>query len=353
MKRRREKQQYVPGLAPGTIRERSADQAIPVEISILDYDRGSFEIRESAPIEEIAQARPGINRWIRVRGTPTAELIRRIGESFGAHNLILEDIISSGQRIKVEDYDNLMFTVLRTPRESGPLSHDEEELSVILTGTTLITVYESDDAAFFAPILARLGNADSLLRHHRVDFLFHAIVDLVVDGFFPAVRRLEDAASDLETGILEHASEEQLRSIHLLRSAAGTLRQTMWSTRDVISRVERSTHRFIEQETLFYFRDISDHVVHLLDAVSMLRDSANALMELYMSGVSNRMNEVMKVLTIISTIFIPGTFIAGVYGMNFAHMPELQVRWAYPVVLGVMAVVAVGMVVFFRRRRWF
>ncbi|MFW6231786.1 MAG: CorA family divalent cation transporter, partial [Spirochaetota bacterium] len=112
-------------------------------------------------------------------------------------------------------------------------------------------------------------------------------------------------------------------------------------------------HRFIEQETLFYFRDISDHVVHLLDAVSMLRDSANALMELYMSGVSNRMNEVMKVLTIISTIFIPGTFIAGVYGMNFAHMPELEVPWAYPLVLGVMAVVAIGMVVFFRRRRWF
>ncbi|MFW5683977.1 MAG: magnesium/cobalt transporter CorA [Spirochaetota bacterium] len=353
MKRRRRTSVYQPGLAPGTIRERTTTERMELEITIVDYSLERIEVRERADTAEVAAAPAGANRWIRIRGTPTTELMRQLGGSFSVHNLVLEDIMSSGQRIKVEDYENLMFTVLRTAHDNGNGELDESDLSIILTPDTLVTVYESADADFFAPIISRLENRESLLRHHRIDFLFHALLDLVVDRYFPVIQTLEERASELESKILEHAEERELRVVHQLRGTTQLLRGILWSMRDVASRIERSTHRFINEETLFYFRDIHDHIVHLLDAISTLRESANGLMELYMSGVSNRMNEVMKVLTIISTIFIPITFIAGVYGMNFDHMPELGQRWAYPAVLAVMGLIAIAMVIYFKRRRWF
>jgi magnesium transporter len=353
MKKKARRTRYQPGLAPGTIQERAPEEAVELQVSIIDYTPERIDIDEDVPIARVRHGDQDVNRWIRIRGTPTMELLRAIGTEFGVHNLILEDIIGSGQRIKVEDYDNLKFTVLRSLTEGASDYEDETDISMILTSNTIITIYEADDVGYFAPILERLRNRGSLLRHHRVDFLFHAIVDLVVDRFFPLVQRMEERATQLETEILERASEEQLRSIHVLRSNSQQARRILWAIRDVVSRIERSANRFIESDTLFYFRDIHDHVVHLLEAISTLRDTANGLMELYMSGVSNRMNEVMKVLTIISTLFIPGTFIAGVYGMNFRHMPELSVPWAYPLVLGVMSAVAIGMLIFFKRRRWF
>ncbi|MFW6380564.1 MAG: magnesium/cobalt transporter CorA [Spirochaetota bacterium] len=353
MKKTKRMRSYQPGLAPGTIRGITAEDTAELEISILDYRADQLAIREHVGIADVAKSTEASNRWIRMRGTPTTGLLERLGSEFGAHNLILEDIISAGQRIKVEDYDNLKFIVLRTLSDSAGGEYEESELSMILTPTTIVTVFETNDPSSFSPIVSRLQNPDSLLRHHGVDFLFHAVVDLVVDRFFPIIEQLEERATDLEAQILQEASEEHLRAIHQLRSNSQQVRRVLWATRDVISRIERSANRFIVPETLFYFRDIHDHVVHLLDAVSTLRDTANGLMELYMSRISNRMNEVMKVLTIVSTLFIPGTFIAGVYGMNFVHMPELSVPWAYPVVLAVMGAIGIGMIIFFKRRRWF
>ena len=353
MKRRTRTRSYEPGLPPGTIRERGPDERTTLDISITDYTPGENTTRTAASPEEIAPAPEGRHRWIAVRGTPTASLMLRIGEVFSAHELILEDILSSGQRIKAEDYENLMFTVLRVLEEQADEGYAEHELSMILTGSTIITIYESEQPGFFEPIRSRLNNPDSLIRSHGIDFLYQAILDLVVDRFFPLVQSLENQAAELESRILAGTREEQMRELHVIRTGTQQLRRILWSTRDLVSRVERSTHRFLQSDTLFYFRDIHDHIVHLLDGVAALRDSANGLRELYMSGVSNRMNEVMKVLTIISTIFIPGTFVAGVYGMNFVHMPELTVAWAYPAALGVMGAVAVGMLIYFKRRGWF
>lgn len=351
MTNRKNKHPFTPGLPPGTIVDREQTD-VPLSISITDYQQERIDTRSEAEVSAVAAPPEGVERWVRVRGTPTAELVRQIGLSFAAHPLVQEDIMSTDQRIKVEDYESLNFTVLRTiaPTRTG---FEESELSIILTERTLITIFESDDASFFAPVAARLANPGSLLRHHRIDFLYHAIVDLVVDCYFPVVQSLEELGSETEERILNDTDERHLRAIHTIRSSSQRLRSTLWSTRDVISRVERSAHRFVRTETLFYFRDISDHVVHLLDALATMRDAANGMMELYMSGVSHRMNQIMKVLTIISTLFIPITFIAGVYGMNFLHMPELSARWAYPVVLGVMGAVVVAMLIFFRRKRWF
>jgi magnesium transporter len=184
-------------------------------------------------------------------------------------------------------------------------------------------------------------------------YLYYALLDLVIDRYFPCIDNLESSVDELERAISATPKEEHLSLIHRLRGQANRARSIIWSVRDVTARLQRKESRFLTETTAFYLRDVTDHVLHLLDSTSMLRDTATGLMELYLSRVSNRMNEVMKVLTIISTLFIPITFVAGVYGMNFVHMPELTVRWAYPAVLGVMGVMVIGMLFFFKKRKWF
>ncbi|MFP4376508.1 MAG: magnesium/cobalt transporter CorA [Spirochaetales bacterium] len=350
MKRRR-RPLHVPGRPPGSI-DITDDQG-ELRISITDYSLNDITEAHGLEVDAITPPPEGIRRWIHVQGTPNRKLLGALSDQFDVHNLILEDIATAGQRIKVEDYSQVMFTVLRVPEPGGPSDEHQSDLSMLLTNTTLITIHESPDAPFFEPILTRLRSPHSLLRRNHIDFLYHAIVDLVVDSYFPEIETLDDRAVLLEKSILDKPEETHLRQLHDLREAAQHMRSTLWALRDIVSRVERSTHRFVREDTLFYFRDIHDHVVHLIDEVTTLRETANGLMELHMSGVSNRMNEVMKVLTVISTVFIPLSFLTGLYGMNFQHMPELSKPWAYPALLGVMLVVAGGMLLFFKRRKWF
>lgn len=366
MKRKHRKRSGQPGLAPGTISFAPERAFGTVHVEIVDYNQDTWSVSTPAGVEELVPPPPGMRRWVRICGTPGPDLLTALGHNFGVHNLILEDIASASQRIKVEEYERMLFAVLHTlamgtsrppapsAREVGPVDVDPEEyeLSLVLREDSLISVLEAPDTAFFAPIDSRLANANSLLRRNGVDFLFHALVDFVVDCYFPVLEALEEAAAGLEARILDNPQEKDLRIIHRFRGRTGLLRSTLWASRDLVSRVERSAARYFRRETLFYFRDIHDHVVHLIDAASLLRDSAAAMMELYMSGVSNRMNSVMKVLTIISTVFIPITFLVGVYGMNFAYMPELKLPWAYPALWGVMALVVGGMILFFRRKKW-
>ncbi len=342
---------HIPGRPPGSI-DITDDQG-ELRISITDYSLNTIEESHGLEIDAIQAPPQGTRRWIHVQGTPKRTLLNALSDRFEVHNLILEDIATAGQRIKVEDYSQVMFTVLRAPEPGGPSEEHQSDLSMLLTDTTLVTIHESQDAPFFEPILTRLRSPHSLLRQNHIDFLYHAIVDLVVDSHFPEIEMLDDRAVLLERSILEKPEETHLRQLHDLRGAAQHLRSTLWALRDIVSRVERSTHRFVREETLFYFRDIHDHVVHLIDEVTTLRETANGLMELHMSGVSNRMNEVMKVLTVISTVFIPLSFLTGLYGMNFQYMPELTRPWAYPALLGLMVVMAGGMILFFKRRKWF
>jgi magnesium transporter len=334
-----------PGLPPGSYVQEADESSgtIAPTITISDYAPDRYDRTVGAPVAAVRPTADGTFRWIRVEGTPDRELLDAFSTVFGIHALVLEDIVSPIQRIKVEDYDDLMFTILKD---------GERSVSIILTPTTIITVSDGADSEWCAPIETRLANPSSLIRARGADFLYYAVVDLVVDRIYPIVETLEDGAAALESSILDTPHDRQIAEIHRLRTATHAVRSTVWAMRDLVSQIERSTHRFIKADMLIYFRDIHDHVVHLIDEIGMLRDTATGLMDLYMSGVSNRMNEVMKVLTIISTTFIPITFVAGVYGMNFRHMPELASRWGYPIVLGVMASIAVAMVVFFRRRKW-
>ena len=318
---------------------------------MTDYNEPALS-RVEVGSAELGPPQNGTRRWIQIQGAPTTDALHALGEQFGVHALVLEDIVSSEQRIKAEDHEHYLFTVLRAPASSAAATafHD---LSILLFEATLITIHEEPNADSFAPINKRLDNPGSLVRRNAVDFLFEAVVDLTVDSFFLTLEELEEQAAGLENAILDQPQSEQLKQLHRLREQTRRVRSVLWASRDVVARVQRAGTPLLTPDTLYYFRDVHDHVIHLIDAVTMIRETANGLMELYMSGVSNKMNEVMKVLTIISTLFIPLSFLAGVYGMNFAFMPELQVRWAYPVLLGLMGLIAGGMLLFFKRRKWF
>ena len=345
----KKRKRVAPGQPPGSLEEAAGNTS--VRITVTDYNEPALS-RVEVGSAELGPPQNGTRRWIQIQGAPTTDALHALGEQFGVHALVLEDIVSSEQRIKAEDHEHYLFTVLRAPASSAAATafHD---LSILLFEATLITIHEEPNADSFAPINKRLDNPGSLVRRNAVDFLFEAVVDLTVDSFFLTLEELEEQAAGLENAILDQPQSEQLKQLHRLREQTRRVRSVLWASRDVVARVQRAGTPLLTPDTLYYFRDVHDHVIHLIDAVTMIRETANGLMELYMSGVSNKMNEVMKVLTIISTLFIPLSFLAGVYGMNFAFMPELQVRWAYPVLLGLMGLIAGGMLLFFKRRKWF
>ena len=347
MKKRMTKRPIQPGSAPGHYLGAEEGSG---RIAVIDYSADHLNRAEGGEVEP----RSGRGcRWIRITGVPDTATLELLRDKLGVHPLVLEDIVSAGTRIKLEQYGEFSFTVLRSTATGSDGSLVESEIDLLLFKSTLVTITHSTDPALFEQIDLRLERPDSFVRRGGVDMLYYAVVDLIVDLLFPQVEQIDSAIDELEEEISENARDSQLTAVQTLRRVAQRLRSVAWSTRDVVSHNERVGQRWLSDSTQFYFRDVHDHIVHLLDTLGDLKESAGGLMELYRSQVNNRINEVMKVLTIISTVFIPITFIAGVYGMNFVNMPELHIRWAYPVVIGVMLAIASGMLLFFRRRKWF
>ena len=352
--KKRTRRTFTPGLPPGFLPESTAMDENEIRMEVVEYNREGIDRRMIQTIpEDIGKTPDGAVRWVRISGVPDRSILTALGSAFSIHPLILEDLASVEKRIKTEEYDTYTYTALRTLHFIPGSAARDLELDLLLADRVLITVDEGETQAFFEPIFARLENAGSLLRRGGVDLLYYALVDLAVDCFFPLIERYESAAEEIVESISSGPRPEHIELIHQLRTEIQHVRSTLWSTRDVTAEIERGGDRWLSEQARFYFRDIHDHVIHLLDSVTNLRDTAASLRELYMSGMSNRMNEIMKVLTIISTVFIPLTFVAGIYGMNFAHMPELAVPWAYPLVIGVMIAVAGVMLIFFKRRKWF
>ena len=341
-----------PGAPPGSL-----PRALPPEraarVEVIDYSPAGLTRTDGVSITpDLANPPEKTVRWIRVTGVPDGTILASLGSVFDIHPLVLEDVASTEQRIKTEDYDRYTYTVLRTLHYVEGQEAMDVELDLVLTERVLITTDEGSSEAFFDPIFARLKNPASLLRRGGVDMLYYAIFDLAVDCFFPLVEKYEEVSERLEASIAAGPEDYHVTAIHELRSQIQHMRSTLWATRDVASEIERNAFSGLAEQTLFYFRDAHDHVIRLLDSVTNLREVATGLMELHMSGMSNRMNEIMKVLTIIATIFIPLTFVAGIYGMNFEYMPELKWPWAYPAVLGLMLVIGVLMLLFFRDKGW-
>jgi magnesium transporter len=347
---------HEPGTAPGTLKaaEQRMDRA---RVTVMDYGPDHLEEKVVTRVEELIAYRdsPTVT-WINVDGLHDVALVEAIGKHFGFHPLALEDILNCGQRPKIEDYGNHHFLVMKSLIHGGRL--DTEQISFFLAGNFVITFQEIPGDSFEA-VRERIRRGKGLIRKSGPDYLAYALIDALVDEFFPVLERFGEQIEALEAELLINPSRRTIQEVHRIKRELLMLRRTAWPERDVISAMQREESDVIHRETQVFLRDCYDHAIQIIDMIETYRDLAAGMLDIYLSSVSNRMNEIMKVLTIISTIFIPLNFIAGLYGMNFhtgsehpLNMPELDWPWGYPFALGMMATVAVLLVYYFKRKGW-
>lgn len=352
------KRHHTPGTAPGTLRPvEVAPGAAPVRITVIDYGPDHLEEKVIERFEELLPYRDSpTTTWINIEGLQDLSLLEALGQHFGVHSLTLEDVLNCGQRPKLEDYGTYHFLVLKSLalREE---SLELEQISFILGKNYILTLQEIPGDSFEA-VRQRIRRGKGLIRKAGADYLLYALVDALIDEFFPVLERYGEQIEELEDEVILQPSPEVLHRIHSVKRDLLVLRRTAWPERDTINAFSREESHLISGETKVFIRDCYDHIIQVIDIIETYRDLSSGLQEAYLSSISLRMNEVMKVLTIISTIFIPLTFIAGIYGMNFnpdaspLNMPELNWYWGYPFSLAIMAVVATGLILFFRRKRW-
>jgi magnesium transporter len=341
------------GLAPGTVVHVGEKKVDKVRITIIDYDEAQCEEKEAEQIEDCFAFKetPSVT-WINIDGLHQPEVVEKIGERFGLHPLIQEDIVNTGQRPKMEDMEDYLFVALKM------LYYDEkedevraEQVSLILGANVVITFQERQGDVFNA-IRERIRKGKGIVRKRGADYLAYALIDAVVDHYFLILERFSEMLEDMEGKVIADPTAETLQTIHSMKREMIFLRKSVWPLREAISGLERGQSALIKKKTHIYLRDVYDHTIQVIDTVESLRDMVSGMLDTYLSSMSNRMNEVMKVLTIFASIFIPLTFIAGIYGMNFQHMPELLWRGGYFIVLTVMGAVGLSMMVYFRKKKW-
>lgn len=342
---------------PGTI---IADPAMPKpRIRAILYGPDSLEELEIARVEQIAPLRgkaPVL--WLNIDGLGDADTITKIGELFNLHKLALEDVVNTYQRAKVEPYDDHLFIVIREAEMPGdPPTLETDQISLFLGADFVITFQEKAGDAF-EPLRDRLRKNIGRTRHSGTDYLAYALIDAAIDAFYPVLERIGEQMEDLEDETIERVNRRTVQKIHSVKRDLLTLRRAIWPAREAVAVLVRDDLPHISPGFRVYFRDCYDHLVQLIDTVETHRETGSDLMDIYLSSASNRLNEVMKVLTIISTIFMPLAFITGLYGMNFNteasrfNMPELSWRFGYFYALGLMVLVVLAMLVFFRRKGW-
>ena len=341
------------GLEPGTLMHVGARKAERTRITVLDYDAAAFLEKEVGSVEECFPFKETATvTWINVDGVHDAAVIEALGGRFGIHPLVLEDIMTTTQRPKVEDLGGAVFVVLRMLEGDGrgPVLLSDQ-LSLVL-GPNYVLSFQETAGDCLDPVRERIRSGKGRIRALGPDYLAYALIDGVVDNYFVVLEGLGDRIDELEERLVSEPRRELLRDIYALKRAMIDLRKAIWPLREVVSGLERLESPLIRAETDVFLRDLYDHAVQVIDTVESFREILTSMLETYLSSLSNRMNEIMKVLTIIATIFIPVTFIVGVYGMNFDTIPEFGWRWGYPFVWALILGVVGGMLWFFRRKKW-
>jgi len=341
------------GLAPGSIQYMGTRPEAHPEITCYRYDQQDIKERQKCSIEDLEalDLTTGMH-WINIDGIHDENMIERIGNKFNLHHLVLENIIQTGQRPKVEDFDDYIFFLIKMLyfAPTGGII-EEEQVSVIL-GKNFVISFQEKPGDVFEVIRERLRDHKYRIRKKGSDYLAYSLLDSIVDNYFVILEKLGDIIEDSEKEVFSKANETTIRRIYSMKRKMIMVRKCIWPLREVISSFIRSESILIEKANYRFLNDLYDHIILLIDTIESFRDMVSGLLDIYLSSVSNKMNEVMKVLTIIATIFIPLTFIAGVYGMNFKNMPELYWPWAYFAVLGIMGVVTICMVIYFKRKKW-
>ena len=341
------------GLPPGSLVRTEDEEAKTVRVTLIDYDKQEVHEKKVQNLEECSVYRDRQSvTWINIDGIHRMNVMEEIGSQYGVHPLVLEDITSTGQRPKLEDFHDYVFIVLNMLRYDEIKSEIQvEQISMILGSGFVISVQEKSGDVF-DPIRERIRNDKGRIRKMDADYLMYTLLDAIVDNYFVILEKLGERIEDMEEELISEPTPELLREVHKLKRELIYLRRSVWPLREVLSQVLRGETSLVKESTSVYLRDVYDHTIQVIDTVETFRDMVSSMVEMYMSSVSNKMNEVMKVLTIIATIFIPLTFVTGMYGMNFKHMPELNWSWAYPASLGAMGIVAIAMVIYFRRKKW-
>ena len=342
------------GLAPGALIYTGDKRREKAKITLFSYDENSFQEQQSETVDEflIYKDRPGVV-WINVDGLHQVEVVEKVGKSFGLHPLLLEDILDTGHRPKMEDLGELIFVTLKMlSYDSDTNKVDREQISLVL-GPNYVLSFKERENEIFDPLKERIRNGLGRWRNMEADYLFYALLDSIVDNYFVVLEDLGERIEILEESLVTNPSPDTLNSIQNLKTGMIHLARSVWPLREIIAGLDRGESPLIKKSTGIYLRDVYDHTIQVIDTVETYRDMITGMLDIYLSSINNRISEVMKVLTMIATIFIPLTFIVGVYGMNFSNMPELGWRWGYPVVWLIMAVIGVLMVIYFKKKKWF
>ncbi|MFC1834063.1 magnesium/cobalt transporter CorA [Thermodesulfobacteriota bacterium] len=339
-------------LSPGSLVYVGEPREEAPRIEVISYDRESCSERVTQPAElENVRDLPG-TKWIRVTGVHDVKTVRRVGEVFGLHALVVEDVVNTEQRPKIEDFDEYLFVALKKLHfNTERMSIGEQHVSILLFEGLVVSFLEGD-YDFFAPVRQRIFAGKRRIRRLGADYLAYTLVDVVVDSYFRVIEDFGDLLDDAEQRVFENPERETLHLLYKLRRADLHFRRMVLPLREAIGFLIREDSDLLTESTAPFLRDVQDHLSHTMDAARTHEETLNSLMNLYQNSQSNRLNEVMKFLTVVATIFIPMTFIAGVYGMNFKNMPELEWTWGYPMALILMAGVVMAILFFLHRKRW-
>lgn len=341
------------GLPPGTLMYLGEKTGAATRMSLLHYHGQQVVEKEIQAVQECA---PFINQpgvcWINVVGVHDVEKLAPFGAIFNLHPLVLEDVLNTDQRPKLEDYGDYIYIVLRQLKRANTQNEIvTEQISLVLGRNFVISFLESEND-IFNPVKDRIVHNRGRICKQGADYLAYALMDMVVDNFFSIFEELGERIETLEESLIAKPTPDLMRNLHALKRQLLYLRKSIWPLREVLSGLQRGESTLIQKETGLYLRDVYDHTIQVIDTLETYRDMLSGMLDIYLSSLSNRLNEVIKVLTVVSTIFMPLTFIVGLYGMNFHDMPELSWRWGYPAVLLTMLTIAAGMLFFFRRKKW-
>ena len=352
-----------PGTAPGSLNV--PEGALVPKVRVISYNAETFEEKELSgvnAIKSLLENFPDKNHWIDIRGFGDKLFFEQVADCFGIHRLQMEDVFNVYQRAKVEEYQGHLFFISRCIKEeNGVLSNDQ--LSLFLGKNFVISIQEKYED-MLEPVRERIRLGKGYVRKYGTDYLVYALMDVVLDNFFPVIESISDRLDVLQDALIDNPTRDLLNKVLQTKRDLILLRRSIWSERDKINDILRSTFPLISDSVKIFFRDSYDHCVHIIDLVESYKEVTASLMDVYMSSVSNKMNQVMKVLTIISTVFIPLTFIVGLYGMNFSYtdpvtgkilpwnMPELYSPYGYVTVVGIMIVIVIGLIYFFVKKGW-
>jgi magnesium transporter len=342
------------GLPPGTMIHVGEKRTERVKISLIRYDRQDFEIFEDiSPDECKVHAVSNQVAWINVTGIHDLKIVEALGGIFDIHPLVLEDIVHAGQRPKVEDHDRYLFIVLKMLMYAREQEEVLAEQVSLIVGKNYVLSFQETAADVFDPVRKRIFKGKGRkMRNSGSDYLAYALMDSIVDQYFTILEYYGEKVETLQEEVLSSPTPDTLGTIQSSKRDMIFLRRSVWPLREAMSIMERGGSSLISQEVVLYIRDVYDHTIQVIDGIETFRDTLAGTLDIYLSSVSNKMNEVMKVLTIIATIFIPLTFIAGIYGMNFENMPELKWWWGYPAVMLVMLGLGLVMLIVFKRKHW-